>query len=160
MRPTIVEVIWSESGAWPDGHVCEFREFEFKALSVAMRHKTGGYLKTKVCVHFDSGDTYTCRLDLAAHDTHGFQHHIEHTLAFMASAGGQKKLAGWPEDFRNSYIALAKVQAQMDFSPEPEPPPAPAEECLPHGIQLLIPGVAPISRPAKRGGDDRQAALF
>lgn len=156
-RPISVLVEWSESDAFYDGCDYTFTGFEARALKVAQAHKTGGYLKTAVTVTFDDGHTYGCRLDLAPHQAHGFEHHINTCRSMLETDEGQAILERYPESARDHWLKLAEVWRTMDFSPEPV---APAEECLPHGIQLLIPGIAPVAKPTKRGGDDRQARMF
>jgi hypothetical protein len=69
MKPTIIEVLWSESGRFKDGQVFEFSEFEHKARSIARDvGRDRGYCKTKVCMHLDNGDTISFRIDLAEDD--------------------------------------------------------------------------------------------
>jgi hypothetical protein len=149
-RPITVHVHWSESDRFRPDTVMPFREFEDRALSVAMRHKDRGYLKTSVTVHFDDGSTYQCRLDLAEWDTHNFQHHIERGLRFAVSTEGQRKMAEWDGHLRNEYAGLIEMWKRMDFTPPPSPY---AEELTPIGPQLVIPGCerkpAPTGKPAQ-----------
>lgn len=88
-RPVSVLVHWSESGAWQEEETVPFAEFEARALSVAMSHADRGYLKTKVTVTFDDGDTYGARLDLAAGDTLGFAHHCLGMIRFFETEKGR-----------------------------------------------------------------------
>lgn len=125
MKPTKVFVHWSEAGdeIAPDETFLDFQTFEERAARVARNHKSGGYLKTKVTVHFDDGSTYQARIDLAADDEHGFQDGIEKRIAFHESPAGKKRMAGWPMDLQTEYADLYTAWKAMDFSrPKPKAP--------------------------------------
>ncbi len=77
-KPVWIQVLWSESRLFKDNDLLPFVDFEIRAHKAAI--KVGydkGYDKTKINVLFDDGNSYQCRLDLAPHDTHGFEHHAE-----------------------------------------------------------------------------------
>lgn len=95
-RPVSVIVHWSESAAWENEQVVPFAEFEEKAAAVALAYVGGGYLKTKITVQFDDGESYGCRVDLAAHDEFGFADHCLAMLAFYETEKG-----------RDYYVATA-----------------------------------------------------
>lgn len=72
-KPVWVQVYWSEAGAFKDGEIYEFKEFEIIANMAACTVKTG-YDKTKIRVLFDDGKEYNCRLDLSIVGDRGFTH--------------------------------------------------------------------------------------
>lgn len=88
-RPVSVLVHWSESGAWGEEELCTFSDFEARALGVAMAYADGGYLKTKITVTFDDGETYQARIDLAAGDELGFAHHCAGMISFYETDKGR-----------------------------------------------------------------------
>jgi len=88
-RPVSVLVHWSESGAWGEEELCTFSDFEARALGVAMSYADGGYLKTKITVTFDDGETYQTRIDLAAGDELGFAHHCAGMISFYETDKGR-----------------------------------------------------------------------
>ena len=88
-RPVSVLVHWSESGAWGEEELCTFSDFEARALGVAMSNADRGYLKTKITVTFDDGETYQARLDLAAGDELGFAHHCAGMVSFYETDKGR-----------------------------------------------------------------------
>ncbi|HHQ4546889.1 TPA: DUF3560 domain-containing protein [Aeromonas veronii] len=87
--PVSVLVHWSESGAWQEEETVPFAEFEARALGVAMSYADGGYLKTKITVTFDDGETYQTRIDLAAGDELGFAHHCAGMISFYETDKGR-----------------------------------------------------------------------
>ncbi|MNQ04857.1 DNA ligase [compost metagenome] len=105
-RPVSVLVHWSESGAWGEGEIVPFAEFEVKAASVALAHVGGGYQKTKVTVSFDDGETYEGRVDLSATSEQGFTDHCLGMLDYYATEQGQAKLADCGET--NELIAFLR----------------------------------------------------
>lgn len=82
-KPLWVQVLWSESSMFKDNELLSFTDFEIKALKAAI--KVGydkGYDKTKIKVLLSCGEEYECRLDLAPHDTHGFEHHAKRMIGW------------------------------------------------------------------------------
>ena len=88
-RPVSVLVHWSESGAWGEEVTIPYVEFEAQAAAVATGYTLGGYLKTKITVNFDDGETYQCRIDLAATDEMGFTDHCLDMLRFYETDKGR-----------------------------------------------------------------------
>lgn len=118
MKPTFVSVEYSEAGGTlTEGAVMDFNQFEAEALKAALGHKGGGYLKTKVVVHFDTGGTYECRLDLGDDET-GFSDGIRQRIKFHESVVGQQKLFEAPKMMRKKQEELHALWVQMDFSPD------------------------------------------
>ena len=77
-KPVWVQVLWSEYSRFKENELMTYIDFEIRALKAAIKKGYGkGYWKTKINVLFDDGNTYECRLDLAPHDTHGFEHHAK-----------------------------------------------------------------------------------
>ena len=116
------------------GEVLPFTRFETRARRVAFNHRTGGYLKTRVRIGFDNGDSHELRLDLAEHQDQGFQHHVEQGLAWAETKAGQDRIAGWHEEMHIQHAELRAFWASIDFTP------VYAEELTPIGPQLVIPG--------------------
>lgn len=123
--PLTVTVHWTEAGdsLASEGEVLPFDEFERRALSHAMRHTTGGYLKTKITVEFadaeaDEGRSrYSCRIDLAPDDERGFRHGIEQRIAFCEREHN-RKMAEWPADMRREHESLlVEWWGRMRFDP-------------------------------------------
>jgi hypothetical protein len=118
MKPTIVSVEYSEAGgALTSGAVMDFTAFEAEALKAALGHKGGGYLKTGVSVHFDTGETYACRLDLGDAES-GFADGMRNRIEFHESVVGQQKLFEAPKRIRETQEELYALWVQMDFSPD------------------------------------------
>lgn len=88
-RPVSVLVHWSESGAWGQDVTIPFIEFEAQAAAVAIGYTLRGYHKTSVTVNFDDGETYQCRVDLAATDEMGFTDHCLGMLRFYETDKGR-----------------------------------------------------------------------
>lgn len=99
MKPTTVRVHWSESYFFPEEEQdYPFEEFE-RLAGHAARNEVFGYAKTKVTVFFvDPEEYYHCRLDLAQHGTHGFQHHM--SRRFMEALDEE---APWAKEFLALY---------------------------------------------------------
>lgn len=119
MKPTIVEVHWSEAGhPLTQGRTLPFGEFEAAAQEAAMAHRTGGYLKTSITVHFDEGSTYGCRIDLAAYEPseRGFAHGIAQRIKHFESSNGQRQMADWPKSMREDWQQKYELWCQMDFT--------------------------------------------
>lgn len=113
MTPIFVETHWSEAGGELDQHkVWAFDEFEAKAKSVAMAHKTGGYLKTNVTVLFDNGSRIQMRLDLAENDTHGIRDHVEGYRKFLATPRGKEYRESAMQGESGFLDAMLAVQFQ------------------------------------------------
>jgi len=108
-RPVSVLVHWSESGDFEKETLYPFADFECKALSSAFAHAGGGYLKTKITVNFDDGETYACRVDLAAHDELGFQHHVLQMIEFSNTDKGRAAYAA------DDWQALLNFVKTIDF---------------------------------------------
>jgi len=112
-RPVSVLVHWSESGQWEEGQTLPYADFEAQALAVALGYAGRGYLKTKVSVTFDDGEIYAeARIDLAAHDEHGFTDHCLSMLAFAATEKGRQyyEADGWQ--------SLLEFVKGIDFGPD------------------------------------------
>lgn len=121
MKPVIVQVVYSEAGGLlQEGAVMEFLEFELEAGKAADAHKTGGYLKTKVIVTFDSGETYECRLDLNPISERGFKHGIETRIAHYHSGRGQEQLENMSAKHREDWENLHDIWLTMDFTQTPD----------------------------------------
>lgn len=108
-RPVSVLVHWSESGDFENETIYPFADFESKALSSAFANAGGGYLKTKTTVNFDDGETYVCRVDLAAHDELGFQHHVLQMIEFSNTEKGRAAYAA------DDWQALLDFVKTIDF---------------------------------------------
>lgn len=108
-RPVSVLVHWSESGEWEEESTVPYAEFEQQAFAVALGYVGGGYQKTKVTVNFDDGETYQCRIDLAAHDELGFADHCLGMLAFAETEQGRAVYE------RDGWQALLTFIKGIDF---------------------------------------------
>lgn len=85
IKPVEITVLWSESADFPrEETTYDYADFEAKARSIAFRHRTGGYLKTKVRALLSNGNTVTVRCDLAEDDCHGFGHLVKEYQRFLA----------------------------------------------------------------------------
>lgn len=121
MKPTIVKVEWSEAGgALTEGAIMDFKKFEAEALKAAQGHRSGSYLKTKVIVHFDNGDTYSCRLDLGAYEPleRGFEHGIQNRIKYHDSPMGQRRLNEMHHELAAAEDYLYEIWTRIDFSPD------------------------------------------
>lgn len=108
-RPVSVLVHWSESGDFENETEYSFKEFEKKALYVALGHADGGYLKTKVTVKFDDGETYGCRIDLALNDERGFEHRCKEMISYSETPNGASYYG------QDNWAPLLAFIKQIDF---------------------------------------------
>lgn len=110
MKPLFVETLWSEAAELDQHQVWSFHDFEAAAFKSAMKHTSGGYLKTKVNVMFDNGDRIEFRLDLAPHDTMGVRNHVEAYFSFAATEQGQAHYASDNTGARAFLETLRKIE--------------------------------------------------
>lgn len=119
MKPTIVHVHYSEAGgALAEGAILDFKVFEVEALKAALGHTSGGYLKTKITVHFDNGHTYEGRFDLGAYEPNerGFEHGIKQRIEYHESPEGQRRLDEMHRALSEAQDYLYEVWCSIDFS--------------------------------------------
>ena len=107
-KPVWVQVIWSESNKFNDNELIPFIDFEIRALKAAIKVGYGkGYDKTKINVLFDNGEKYQCRLDLAPHDSHGFEHHAKKLISWYENKDGESFTKDMYEE---NYLFLKQVE--------------------------------------------------
>ncbi|MBM2293791.1 hypothetical protein JQX09_17830 [Sulfitobacter pseudonitzschiae] len=118
ITPTTVDIEWSEAGGiLAAGATLPFDQFEAAALEAALGHPGGSYLKTKVRVHFDSGDTYECRLDLGDNER-GFADGIQRRIKYHESAEGKRRRAEWHGEMRERHEELYALWIRMRVGPD------------------------------------------
>ncbi|WP_387691830.1 LPD25 domain-containing protein [Photorhabdus sp. RM71S] len=84
LTPVEVLVHWSESKILSVKEVIfPFAIFEQMANKAASLVNMG-YDKTEITVRFESGEKYTCRIDLAVNDEKGFRDHCMKMIDFFA----------------------------------------------------------------------------
>ena len=111
-KPVWVQVLWSECSRFKENELMTYIDFEIRALKAAIKKGYGkGYWKTKVDVLFDDGNRYECRLDLAPHDTHGFEHHAKRLISWFETNQGHLDEADFSvRVYRDNYNFLKQIE--------------------------------------------------
>ena len=103
VTPVEVLVHWSEARAFSKREFTySFDAFETLARGVAISaDKEDGYFKTQITAKFDSGDEYTCRIDLGFGDEEGFRDHCMKMIRFAETQRGAEYYAMTGEETLN-----------------------------------------------------------